>query len=76
MSRKSIQLANDMQFLATKWNMDLATLAHRFLLSNSDLDRIVIGPANFSQLRATLMDLELGKLDIELLKEINSLLNV
>lgn len=76
MSRKSIQLANDMQSLATKWNMDLSTMAHRFLLSNSDLDRIVIGPANFSQLRATLMDLELGKLDIELLKEINSLLNL
>lgn len=74
--KKSIQLANEMQSLASKWNMDLSTMAHRFLLGNTDIDRLVIGPANFSQLRATMSDLELGRLENDLLKEINSLLNL
>lgn len=74
--KKKIQLANEMQSLATKWDMDLSTMAHRFLLSNTDIDRIVIGPANFSQLRATLSDLELGGLENDLIKEINNLLNL
>ena len=74
--KKKIQLANEMQSLATKWNMELSTMAHRFLLGSTDIDRIVIGPANISQLRATMSDLELGSLENDLLKEINSLLNL
>lgn len=74
-SAEMIKQATDLQVLASKYNMTLATMAHRFLLFSNEIDRMVVGPANYLQLEATLSDIKIGPLDSDLLKKIQTVIN-
>lgn len=73
-SLEVIQRAAEMQLLASKFNMSLATMAHRYLLFSNEIDRMVIGPAVFDQLESTINDIQKGPLTVELLEEINNII--
>lgn len=61
-----IDRAQRLQELAGTHGMALSTLAHRFAISLSELDRVVIGAGNRAQFEAALSDIEAGPLPREL----------
>ncbi|MCG2462242.1 aldo/keto reductase [Flavobacteriaceae bacterium F89] len=72
---KTIRQASNLQELASEYDMMLATMAHRYLLYSNNIDRMVIGPAVFSQMEATLNDIKEGPLEKGLLEKIHKIVN-
>ncbi|MEX2567594.1 MAG: aldo/keto reductase [Cyclobacteriaceae bacterium] len=52
--------------LANQYELPLSTLAHRFILSIGEVDYMVIGAKNMMELRGTLNDCAMGKLEKEI----------
>ncbi len=73
---KTIERARRLHVLALQNNMSLAEMAHRYLLYSNNIDRMVIGPADITQLEATLNDAKKGPLETVLLNEIYNVINV
>ena len=63
---KVIDNASLAKTLAHSYDLPLPTLAHRFILSIAEVDYMVIGAKNMTELTATLNDCVLGKLEKEL----------
>ncbi|PCI06551.1 MAG: hypothetical protein COB81_00175 [Flavobacteriaceae bacterium] len=60
--------------LGEKMNISLSEMAHRFLLKDYLLSKIVIGPSNLIQLKQTMWSFQKGKLPVLVLEEINKVL--
>jgi aryl-alcohol dehydrogenase-like predicted oxidoreductase len=65
-SRKAIQPAKRLKALADKRGMTLSSLAHRFVFSVKELDRIVLGALKMEHLRMALADWKQGALPKDL----------
>ncbi len=57
-----VRAARRVKALADDWEMPLPALAHRYLLSIAEADRVVIGPQTSADLRQTLANLRAGTL--------------
>src|SRR5690606_31431420 len=62
LSERNVERAKRVKEIADKYGIQLATLAHRFLVSIPQSFRIVIGATNPSELHHTLSDLKSGPL--------------
>ena len=71
--REPIERAIQLRALAEKHGLTLATLAHRFLFSAAEIDRVVIGARTPAELVAALADFSAGPLPVALFAEICSL---
>lgn len=60
--------------IADNQGLSLISLAHRYLFSIAEADRVVVGAENRSQLQSTLADWEKGKLSREVFEEITELI--
>ena len=67
-----IERAVRLQALANRQGMPLSTLAHRFMFSVAEVDRVVIGARNPAGLAAALADFSAGPLPAGLFDEISS----
>ncbi len=61
--------------LAENIGFNISTLSHRYLFFNPVVDKVVVGPRTFQQLRSTLEDWNQGPLSEEIIYEIESLKN-
>ena len=66
----SIEIAKKVKAIAEANEMSLSSLAHRFLFSVAEVDRVVIGPRNLVQLETTLQDWRAGPLSRDLFDEV------
>ncbi len=73
LGKSSIKKAEKVKMIADSYQMSLASVAHRFLLSVPENFKIVIGPKNSYQLSQTIFDLRRGPLPDDLVKEIINL---
>ncbi len=73
---KTLERAIKLRTLASKFKMSLPSMAHRYLMLDYNIDRMVIGPDNLEQLKATLTDLKMGPLDKQLTMEINKIIEI
>ncbi|UII75365.1 aldo/keto reductase [Flagellimonas sp. HMM57] len=64
--------AKKVKAIADRKKMPLATLAQRYLFSIKEADRVVMGARNLVQIKSTIEDWKLGKLDPETFEEITS----
>ena len=62
--------ARKVKTIADREKISLATLAQRYLFSIKEADRVVMGARNLAQIKATLNDWQLGKLDEKRFDEI------
>ncbi len=69
-SNQEIVNARNAEFLAKKHHMALSTMAHRFLFSISEIDFVVLGPKNMTQLEKSLSDYESGPLEVSIFNKI------
>ena len=72
LSEKELATALKVRETATSNNMDLATLAHRYVLSIREIDYVVIGPRKRKHLVKTLADCRQGILPREIFCEITN----
>ena len=70
---EQIARAVRLRAVAEKHGLSLATLAHRFLFSTAEIDRVVIGARTPAELTAALADFSAGPLSAALFAEISSL---
>ncbi len=75
LSSKTLDRAFKLEVLAEKFGMSLSSLAHRYLVQDPNIDRMVIGPDNLEQLTTTLTDIKSGPLEKQLVMEINKINN-
>jgi aryl-alcohol dehydrogenase-like predicted oxidoreductase len=61
-NERDVENARRVNEIAKQQNSALSTLAHRFAFSMAEADRVVLGAANLSQLKASLADWEQGPL--------------
>jgi D-threo-aldose 1-dehydrogenase len=61
-----IDRAIQLQQIAHRYGLPLATLAHRFTFSLAELDRVVIGASNRRELESALADIAAGPLPAEM----------
>ncbi|PXX30585.1 aldo/keto reductase [Arenibacter sp. ARW7G5Y1] len=73
---KTLERAMTLRALASKFKMSLPSMAHRYLMLDYNIDRMVIGPDNLEQLKATLTDLKMGPLDKQLTMEIIKIIEI
>ena len=69
-SAEKLRRAQRLKALADGRGMALPTLAHRFLFSVAEADRVVLGASDLSQVQASLHDWQEGGLPPELFQEI------
>ena len=67
---KSVENAQKAYKIAEKHGLELSTLAHRYLLSIQEVDYLVIGARNLTQLKKTLADCRHGVLPREIFDEL------
>ncbi|MFB9292582.1 aldo/keto reductase [Persicitalea jodogahamensis] len=73
-SPASLTRARRANELAQSLDMKLSTLAHRYLLSMQEVDYLVLGAKNLSQLKTTLTDCRAGRLDESAFEELTDLI--
>ncbi|WP_109438183.1 aldo/keto reductase [Aquimarina sp. AU119] len=66
--------ARKVKAIADKQEMSLATLAQRYLFSIKEADRVVMGAKNLTQIKSTIHDWKLGKLDQETFEEVSKVI--
>ncbi|WP_282089506.1 aldo/keto reductase [Aquimarina algiphila] len=66
--------ARKVKAIADKQEMSLATLAQRYLFSIKEADRVVMGAKNLIQIKSTIHDWKLGKLDQETFEEVSKVI--
>ncbi len=72
LTKQAVANAKGNRTLADRSGMSLSSLAHRYLLSSTEVDFLVIGPRNMAQLKLTLKDMEGGKIAASLFDQINN----
>ena len=73
LSNEQLNKALKFHSLAVEYGVELSTLAHRYLLFQCEIDRMVIGPRNDHQMRVTLNDIEMGPLPFDIVHKINQI---
>jgi aryl-alcohol dehydrogenase-like predicted oxidoreductase len=63
-----IQNAKRASGFANENKMELSTFAHRFTMSLPEIDFVVLGPRNLNQLKRSLNDFTMGKIDSRLIE--------
>lgn len=66
MPQEAIDNAQIVYKLANEYQLSLPALAHRFIMSVQEVDHMVLGAKNLTQLKATLNDCKMGQLEEEL----------
>ncbi len=69
-TEQDLQNAIKTKEIADKSGIPLPTLAHRYLFSIAEADRIVLGAKNINQIKSSIADWQLGKLPEALFSEI------
>ena len=64
------EIAARVEVIAKKYDMSLSTLAHRFVASLQDANKIVIGPSTRKELEDTLKALKRGALQVDVYNEV------
>ncbi len=71
-THKDMENAKKVKAIADKYDMPLATLAQRYLFSIKEADRVVMGARTLKQIQSTISDWKLGKLPIDIFKEVTN----
>ena len=73
-TKKDITNALEVEKLAASVGMPISTVAQRYLFAITEADRIVVGPKNLEQMKATLDDWEAGALPVSLFNAVTHII--
>ena len=74
MATRDVALAKHVNNLANEWGLSLPTLAHRYLFSIADIDRVILGAGNQTDLQRALTDYQAGALPDDLFDQLTTLI--
>ena len=74
LSTRDVTLARHVNNLANEWGLLLPTLAHRYLFSIADIDRVILGAGNQTDLQRALSDHQAGALPKDLFDQLTTLI--